>query len=132
MTRIAEDLRLALRSLRRTPAFTITAVLILGLSIGMATAMYTVFRAVLLTQLPVREPDRLVFPRTLTRGVDFGLSPRELDQLQEASHTVTEVAGVWHGGTAGFAMTDGDRWLWLNQAVVTGKFFHVLRAQPTV
>ena len=40
------DLSYALRSLRRTPAFTTTAILILGLGIGMASAMFTVFQSV--------------------------------------------------------------------------------------
>jgi putative ABC transport system permease protein len=130
MNRLVEDLRLTLRSLRRAPAFTVTTVLILGLGIGMSAAMFSTFNAITLRRLPVAEQERLILPKTLTQGVDFGLSPREIDNLQQASRTMTEVAGVWHGGTAGFAITDGDRWLWLNQAVVTGKFFQVLGARP--
>jgi putative ABC transport system permease protein len=46
MGRIQQDLRIALRGFRRTPAFFLSAVVILGLGIGMSVAMVTVFRAV--------------------------------------------------------------------------------------
>src|SRR4051794_38385006 len=113
MNRLVEDLRLTLRGLRRAPAFTLTTILILGLGIGMSATMFSAFSAVALRRLPVADQERLILPQTLTRGVDFGLSPREIDKVQEISRTMSEVAGVWHGGTAGFAMTYRDRWLWL-------------------
>lgn len=56
----AYDLRFSLRSFRRTPAFTITAVLSLMLGIGATTAIYSLVNQVLLHALPVRQPDRLV------------------------------------------------------------------------
>jgi hypothetical protein len=46
MDRLQQDGRIALRSFRRTPMFTITAVCILAIGIGMAVAMLTVFDAV--------------------------------------------------------------------------------------
>jgi ABC-type lipoprotein release transport system permease subunit len=73
---IQRDLRQSLRSLRRTPAFTVTAILILGLGIGMASAMFTVFQSVVLRNLPVREQDRIV---TLT-GM-LGATPNRVRQM---------------------------------------------------
>src|SRR5207244_11739689 len=59
-TRMLHDLRHALRSLRRTPGFTLTAILTLALGIGLATAVFTVADALLLRRLPVRDQDRVV------------------------------------------------------------------------
>lgn len=56
----AYDLRFSARSFRRTPAFTITAVLSLMLGIGASTAIYSLVDQVLLHALPVRQPERLV------------------------------------------------------------------------
>ena len=49
------DMRVAFRALRRTPAFTIATVAILALSIGAATAIATVYKMVLVDQLPVEQ-----------------------------------------------------------------------------
>ena len=54
------DLRYAVRTLSRTPAFTVTAVLVMALGIGANVTLFTVVRSVLLKPLPFREPDRLI------------------------------------------------------------------------
>jgi putative ABC transport system permease protein len=54
------ELKLAVRSLRRSPAFSATAVLTLALGIGATTAIFSVVNGVLLAPLPYRDPERLV------------------------------------------------------------------------
>lgn len=54
------DLRFSARSFRRSPSFTITAVLSLALGVGATTAIYSLVDQVVLRALPVREPGRLV------------------------------------------------------------------------
>jgi hypothetical protein len=54
------DMRLALRRLRRSPGFTASALLILILSIGANSTIFTVVNRYLLQPLPVSEPNRLV------------------------------------------------------------------------
>jgi predicted permease len=57
---IARDLRFSLRTLRRTPGFTVIAILVMALGIGANVALFTVVRGVLLKPLPFDHPDRLV------------------------------------------------------------------------
>jgi predicted permease len=60
LERFAQDLRYAFRGMRRSPAFTLTAVLSLALGIGANTAIFTLIDALLLRSLPVHSPARLV------------------------------------------------------------------------
>jgi putative ABC transport system permease protein len=57
---LARDLRFSLRTLRRTPSFTVIAILVMALGIGANVALFTVVRGVLLKPLPFDDPDRLV------------------------------------------------------------------------
>jgi hypothetical protein len=60
MTNVLDDLRRAVRTLRRTPAFAVAAVVMLALGLGANTAMFSVVNAVWLGPLPYASPDRLV------------------------------------------------------------------------
>jgi predicted permease len=65
MTSIPQDLKYALRLLRRSPAFTSVAIATLALGIGANTAMFAVVNAVMLKPLPFKDTDRLMLVHTL-------------------------------------------------------------------
>src|SRR3954463_11525885 len=60
MGEITQDVRLAMRTFWKTPAFTVVAILTLTLAIGANTAIFSILNALLLRDLPVREPSTLV------------------------------------------------------------------------
>src|SRR5262249_55419082 len=62
------DVRHGLRMLRRSPGFTAAALLTLALGIGATSAVFSVFRAVILEPLPYRDPDRIVAVWETNRG----------------------------------------------------------------
>ena len=60
LERLAQDVRLAARSLRRAPGIAAVAVLTLAVGLGMNTAIFTIVNAVMLRNLPYPEPDRVI------------------------------------------------------------------------
>jgi putative ABC transport system permease protein len=131
MTDIVRSIRITLRGLGRTPAFTAAALAILGLGIGTAVAVFTVFRAVLYQRIPVTDPDRVVQISTYRDpAVEFGLVKSDLKVVMRQSRTLRSVGGYAHWGTSQGPLVDGDRTLTLGRVVVSGGFFDVLGARP--
>src|SRR5438477_8381797 len=81
LERLGQDLRYGWRALRRTPAFTLVAVLTLALAIGANSAMFTVVDSVLLRPLPFRDPGRLYAVSYLPTNLPFELPPGLADRL---------------------------------------------------
>lgn len=127
----SQNIRVALRGLRRAPAFAVASVLILGLGIGAAVAMSTVFRAVLLEQLPVRDAERIIVASTYKDpAIEFGLQIGDLKTINAESRTTHGVAGYAHFGATEMPLVEGDRSLIVNRVIVSGNFFDVLGAKP--
>src|SRR5262245_26061984 len=123
--------RLALRSLARTPGFSIAAVLLLGIGIGAATAMFAIYRAVLVQRLPVANEDRLVVMHPLDRGGAHLDTPAEyLDILRRKSRTTTAIGGSYHNGAIASPLRIDGKTLDLTSAYVTANLFDVLDVRP--
>lgn len=108
MDNVKKDVRYALRTLVRRPTTTIVAVATLGLGIAASTAMFSVVNAVLLTQLPFPEADRIVrfYPTnpslqghpTIGDAAERGsFSPPEYTAVRELSEGIFEASAMVAG-----------------------------------
>src|SRR6267142_5840251 len=93
--RFGHDLRFALRGLRKSPSFTLVAVMVLALGTGANTAIFSIVHAVLLRPLPFHDPGRvmLVFEKIPKRGVNRSdLCAANFFDLQQRSRSFADMA----------------------------------------
>jgi putative ABC transport system permease protein len=119
------DLRYAVRSLARRPAFTAVAVLTLALGIGANAAIFSAVRGVLLQPLPFREPERLV-----AFDADRFVANAEVIFLRENARTLSGVASISPGW--GMALTGIGEATQLTTARVSPNLLDVLGARPFI
>lgn len=86
------DLRYALRQLRKSPGFTIIAVLTLALGIGANSAIFSVVNAVLLRPLPYPQADRLVYLNEVTGGTNTSIALPDYIDWQRDSKSFQHLA----------------------------------------
>jgi predicted permease len=92
LDQFGQDLRYAIRTLLRSPAFTVVAVLCVALGIGANTAIFTLVDAALLRMLPVADPERLVVVQSLnSRGGGMGFSYPQFVYLREHASAVEAI-----------------------------------------
>ena len=97
---IWQDVKYGVRSLRRSPVFTITALLTMSIGIGFNTAMFTAFNAIALRGWPVENADSLVLvrlepPKQRTPRSRSGFNLEELEDFQRRSRTLSVVAAKY-------------------------------------
>src|SRR5271165_2874524 len=139
MNSLLQDIRYAIRQLRKSPAFTLTVIVTLALGIGANAAVFTLFDQVLLRMLPVERPKELV--RFNWTG-DFSGSSSSFGGTQHDFFSypmykdLRDQSQVFTGVLA--ADRTGGGVSWRNQAeskdaeMVSGNYFQVLGLRPAV
>jgi putative ABC transport system permease protein len=127
---LLQDVRFALRTLRKNPAFTTIAVLTLTLGIGANTAIFSVVNAVLLHPLPFKDADRLLDIAARSSSYDFPhmyISIPDINDLRASTTTLSAVSTYTFRSKE--IVVDGkpDR---LDGVEATENFFPVLGIQP--
>jgi putative ABC transport system permease protein len=127
---LVQDVRFGIRTLRRSPAYTLAAILILGLGIGANTAMFSVVDGVLLKPLPFRDGHELVLvqqaaPQTARPVV--GVSIPELIDYRARLKSIRDLVEYHSMSFTLLNQGEPDR---VDTGVVSANFFDVLGVKP--
>jgi predicted permease len=132
MQTIVQDLRYAIRLLRKAPVFTAVALLTLALGIGANTAVFSIVNSVLLKPLAHSDSERLVKVIPEIRSLklrDVGLSVSELNDLRAQSDVFKDVSAVW---PISANLTGGARPERVEAVAVSSNYFSMLGARPQI
>ena len=133
MERLLADLRVAIRSLRRSPGFVAATSAILAIGIGMAAAMYTVYHTVLIQRLPVAQQDRLVVMHPLDkRGTHLDVPAPYLAEIARDSLLFRAAGGPHHLGAQYLPFIEGGTTLNMSAVGASANYFDVLGMRPAL
>jgi putative ABC transport system permease protein len=130
MNSTLQDLKYSIRTLAKSPGFTLVAILTLALGIGANTAIFSVVNAVLLRPLPFQNPARLVWSWGNCPLCDRGaVSPADLLVYRAENHSFAHY-GAMAVGDSLFNLTGSDKPIQIKGSLVTAGFFDALGIQP--
>ncbi len=128
---LAQDVRFALRTLRKYPAFAVVAVLTLGLGIGANTLVFSLLEAVVLRPLPYQEPDRLVMLWTVEAKSQRGMNTSYPDFRDwREQNRLFEGMAAFHGRS--YNLTGDPEPERVNALHITGGLIPLLGVQPVL
>lgn len=133
LERLLQDIRFAIRQIRRAPGFALIAILTLALGIGANNAVFTLTHALLLSNLPIPGPDQLVRLSLDLRGAnpaDGTDAPLNLPLIQAIGRRAHSFSGVFGWCVYDFIPQRGQGPDDLRGAIVSGNAFQVLGVRP--
>jgi predicted permease len=128
MSTLSRDLALGARTLRKNPAFAITAIVTLALGIGASTAIFSVVNAVLLRPLPYGDADRLTIITQDLRArnvVDFPVGPGDVPDIRNGTTAFDGIAALQTARNFPYTDKDGKAQL-ITAAFATPNIFKLL------
>ncbi|HZP22138.1 MAG TPA: ABC transporter permease [Terriglobales bacterium] len=134
MQGLVQDLRFAIRQLRKNPGFALTTTLTLALGIGATTAIFSLINAVLLRPLPYPEPDRLMYVSALDqsvgkRGVPENISYPDFFDWRARNHSFEAIACYREQGRT---LTGNGTPQQLQTYIVASDFLRALGVRPII
>jgi putative ABC transport system permease protein len=132
MDTMLKDLKHAVRMLRQSPGFTLTAISALALGIGANTAIFSVVNTVVLKPLPYPQPDRIVQLMNATPDGNFGGASVPKYNIWRAQTQVLQDVAAYDAGGPGINMSGGDRPEQIKGIHVSNEFFRLFGAQLTL
>lgn len=126
-----QDLRFALRMLRKRPGFAVAAILSLALGIGANAAIFSLTDTILLQRLPVRNPEELVAIKTVDpkEDIDYSFSYPMYQDLRDKNQVFS---GVIARGGARMSLSYEGRNDRVIGELVSGNYYEVLGVRPWV
>jgi len=137
MEQLLQDLKYGLRTLVRSPGFTLIAVLSLALGIGANTAIFTLTDAVFLNPLPVQDASRVielftVDHATVTTAANFTRTPMSFKNYLDFRDQNDLFSGLAGFAPAGVALTGNGQPKPLPAMLVTANYFDILGVKPVL
>jgi predicted permease len=134
LEQLLHDLGIGARTLRRTPGFTLVAIVVMALGIGANVALFTVVRGVLLRPLPFKDPGRLLmlYERSSVGNYPYNVVAGGIyDAWNKQNDTFSSLALVQDSG-ADLSASGGGLPEHLNTANVTWNLFPTLGVSPAL
>ena len=132
MSGLLAEVRLGLRELRRTPAFTVVATLVLALGIGLNTTVFSAYRAILLEPLAFENPEQLVAVWGSLPDDPSVRVPLSWDRYEALHEAGDEFEGLAASTYAQRSLEREGESVLTNGRYVSGNFLSTLRVKPAL